>query len=94
VTAKVAAIFEAPMSREQAERLAELMQEGRATRPAGVVTAALLVDGDLVRLVALWRDRETLEAYLAEAPVPRGTELMRKVGVEPELRVVDVLELG
>ena len=82
------------MSREQAEQLAELMQAGRATRPAGVVTAALLVDGDLVRLVAFWKDRETLDAYLAMAPVPRGTELMRKVGVEPELRIADVLEFG
>jgi hypothetical protein len=90
----VAAVFEARMSREQAERLAELMQEGRPTRPGGVRTAVLLVDGELVQLVAVWQDRETLEAYLAEAPVPRGTELMRKVGVEPELRVVDVLELG
>ena len=90
----VAAVFEARMSREQAEQLAELMQEGRPTRPAGVVTAALLVDGDLVRLVAIWQDRETLDSYLATGAVPRGTELMRKVGVEPEMRVVDVLELG
>jgi len=82
------------MGHEQAERLAELMQEGRATRPEGVLTAALLVDGDVVRLVAFWKDRETLESYLASAPVPRGTELMRKVGAEPELRIVDVLELG
>jgi hypothetical protein len=29
----VAAIFEARMSRVQAEQLAELMQEGRPTRP-------------------------------------------------------------
>ena len=90
----VAAIFEARMDRGQAKRLAELMQEGRATRPAGVLTAALLVDGDLVRLVAVWRDRDTLDATWSEAPVPRGTELMRKVGVEPEVRIVDVLELG
>jgi hypothetical protein len=90
----VAAVFEAWMSREQAERLAELMQEARPTRPAGVRTAMLLAEGDLVRLVAVWQDRETLETYLAEAPVPRGTELMREVGVEPEMRVVDVLELG
>jgi hypothetical protein len=90
----VAAIFEARMGREQAERLAELMREGRATRPGAVLTAGLLVDGDLVRLVAFWSDRDTLERYLSEVPVPRGTELMRKVGVEPEVRIVDVLELG
>jgi hypothetical protein len=90
----VAAVFEARMSREQAERLAELMREGRDTRPAGVLTAGLLVDGDLVRLVAFWKDRETFEDYLSAAPVPRGTELMRKVGVEPEMRIVEVLEFG
>lgn len=90
----VAAVFEARMTREQAERLAGLMREGRSTRPAGVLTAALLADGDLVRLVAVWKDRDTLDRYLAQAPVPRGTELMRKVGAEPTVRVVDVLELG
>lgn len=90
----VAAVFEARMSRAQAEELAALMQEGRPTRPAGVLTAALLVDGDLVRLVAVWRDRDTLDRYLSVTPVPRGRELMLKVGVEPELRIVDCLELG
>jgi hypothetical protein len=90
----VAAIFEAAMTEEQAGRLAELMQEARPTRPSGVLTALLLHEDGVGRLIAVWRDRETLERYLAEAEVPRGTELMRKVGVEPELRVVDVLELG
>jgi quinol monooxygenase YgiN len=90
----VAAIFEAKMSREQAEQLAELMAEHRPTRPAGVLAAALLVDGEDVRLVAIWRDRETLQEYLDSGVVPRGTELMRKVGVEPEMRVADVLEFG
>jgi quinol monooxygenase YgiN len=90
----VAAIFEASMSREQAERLAELMREARPTRPGGVLTAALLVDGEAVQLIAFWKDRETLDQYLSTAPVPRGTELMRKLGVEPELRIVDALELG
>jgi quinol monooxygenase YgiN len=90
----VAAIFRATMSPEQAERLAELMREARPTRPEGVLTAALHVDGDAVELVAYWRDRQALDAYLATADVPRGVELMRKVGVEPEWRVVDVLDLG
>ena len=82
------------MTRAQAEQLAELMREARPTRPAGVLTAGLLVDGDFVQLVAFWRDRDTLDRYLATADVPRGTELMRQVGVEPEFRVVDALELG
>ena len=30
------------------------MRQGRATRPEGVLTAGLLVDGDLVQLVAFW----------------------------------------
>lgn len=82
------------MSREQADRLAELMDEARPTRPEGVVAAALHVEGDGVQLVAYWRDRETLDAYLATADVPRGVELMRKVGCEPEWRVVEVLDFG
>jgi hypothetical protein len=90
----VAAIFEAAMSREQSAKLAELMREARPTRPEGVLTAALEVEGEAVRLVAYWRDRATLDAYLATVEVPRGVELMRKVGVEPEWRVVEVLDLG
>lgn len=90
----VAAVFEAQMSAEQAQQLARLMEEGRATRPAGVLTASLLYEDGVGTLIAYWADRATLESYLATADVPRGTELMRKVGVEPEMRVVDVLDLG
>lgn len=91
---RVAAIFEAEMTREQAEQLAALMEEARPTRPGGVDTASLLYENGVGRLIAYWRDRETLEAYLATAEVPRGTELMRRVGVEPAMRVADVLDLG
>jgi hypothetical protein len=86
--------FEAPMTRDQAEQLARLMEEARPTRPAGVLKALLEFDDGRGRLVAVWTDRETLDRYLAEAPVPRGTELMRKIGLEPEVRRFDVLELG
>jgi hypothetical protein len=90
----VAAIFEATLSQAQAERLAELMREGRPTRPEGVVTASLLVEGSTARLVAVWKDRDTLDRYLATVELPRGAELMRSVGATPEFRVVDVLEHG
>jgi hypothetical protein len=88
----VAAIFEAPMTRSQADRLAELMREGRESRPAGVLNATLLYDGSVARLTAVWRDKDTLDRYLSVTPVPRGVELMRQVGVEPTVRVVPALE--
>jgi hypothetical protein len=90
----VAAVFEAEMSREQADELARLMQGGRDTRPDGVLTAALTFADGVGRLTAYWKDRDTLDRYFAAAAVPRGIELMRKVGVEPRVSVVDVLELG
>jgi len=94
VTAMAGISFEAEMSRNQAEQLARLMQEGRQTRPAGVLTATLEFRKGRGRLVAIWRDRDALDRYLSEAEVPRGTELMRKVGLEPQVKTFDVLELG
>lgn len=82
------------MTAEQAAALAELMEEGRPTRPEGVVTALLEYADGRGRLLAVWRDAETLDRYLAEAEVPRGVELMRKIGLEPEIRRFEVLDLG
>jgi hypothetical protein len=86
--------FEASMDKQQARELAHLMQEARPTRPAGVVTASLEYREGRGRLVAIWKNRDTLDRYLSVAAVPRGTELMRKVGLEPEVKTFDVLELG
>ncbi|HEY7692560.1 MAG TPA: hypothetical protein VH816_09475 [Gaiellaceae bacterium] len=86
--------FEADMSADQAAELARLMEAARPTRPEGVVTALLEYADGRGRLVAVWRDAEALDRYLAEAAVPRGTELMRKLGLEPEVRRFDVLDLG
>ena len=82
------------MTREQANELARLMDEARPTRPRGVETALLEYRNGRGRLVAVWKDAETLDRYLAEEPVPRGTELMRMVGLEPEVQRFDVLEIG
>ncbi len=86
--------FEAEMTRDQADRLARLMVEGRPTRPVGVLSATLEYRDGRGRLVAVWKDRDTLDRYLSEAPVPRGTELMRKVGLEPDVTTFEILELG
>lgn len=90
----IAAVFEAVLNEAQAAQLAGLMEEGRPTRPAGVLTASLLYDGATAQLIAFWRDREMLDAYLAATPVPRGRELMLKVGADPTMRIVDVLDFG
>jgi len=82
------------MTPEQAQELARLMDETRPTRPSGVETALLEYADGRGRLVAVWQDAATLDAYLAVEPVPRGTELMRKVGLEPEVRRFDVLVIG
>jgi hypothetical protein len=82
------------MSYEQARELARLMEDNRPTRPSGVVTALLEYRDGYGRLLAVWQDRETLDHYLAEVDVPRGVELMRRIGLEPEVRRFDVLELG
>lgn len=86
--------FEAEMTSEQAARLARLMEEARPTRPVGVLNASLEYRDGRGRLVAVWQDTETLDRYLAATPVPRGTELMRKLDLEPEVRRFDVLEFG
>jgi hypothetical protein len=90
--AEVAAVFEARMTPEQARaRRADGGGPGHA--PEGVEAAGLLLDGELVQLVAFWKDRDTLDRYLS-TDVARGTQLMRQVGAEPKIRIVDVFELG
>lgn len=82
------------MTLDQAVELARLMQQARPTRPDGVLSASLEFRDGRGRLVAVWKDRDTLDRYLSEAPVPRGTELMRKIGLEPEVETFDILEFG
>lgn len=88
----VAAIFEAELGAEQARELARLMDERRPTRPEAVIVATLLYEEPRATLVAIWPSRAVLDEYLATTEVPRGAELMRMVGAEPTMRVVDVLE--
>ena len=82
------------MTREQADRLAELMREGHATRPPAVISTTLLHDGLVALLIAFWPDRETFDEYVASVPAPRGVAFMREVGAEPTVRIVETLQLG
>ncbi len=88
----VAAIFSARADRDQAERLADLMRKGRDRRPEGVLTATLLYEDGVAQVVAIWPSKDALDQYLSVTPVPRGVELFRTIGLEPEFKVVEVLE--
>lgn len=88
----VAALFEANVDREQAERLADLMRKGRDTRPKGVRLASLLYENGVAQVVAIWESKDALDQYLAAVPVPKGVELFQTIGVEPRFRIVEVLE--
>jgi hypothetical protein len=88
----VAAIFEASVDRDQAERLADLMRKGRDTRAEGVRIASLLYENGVAQVIAIWESKDTLDRYVSAVPVPKGVELFRTIGVEPRFRVVEVLE--
>ena len=95
----VAAIFEAPMSREQADRLAQLMRDRIGDRAPAVVNATLLWDPDpapgVGRFMAVWESRDAWDRYLSVTEEPGAIKLMREVGApEPTLTVVPVLFCG
>jgi len=86
------------MGREQARRLAQLMQERIARRAPAVLNATLLWEADpapgVGRFIAVWESRDAWERYLSSVAVPGATEMMREVGAEPTLRVIPALYCG
>jgi hypothetical protein len=102
----VAAIFEAPMSREQADGLAKLMRDNLGQRAPEVLGAMLTWEPapptpppeqlsaalGTGRLTAVWESEEAWERYRSSVDVPRAAEYMRMVGAEPTLTVMPVLE--
>jgi hypothetical protein len=88
----VAAIFEAEMTREQADRLVGLMRENLGQRAPAVLGAMVLYENGKAQLIAVWESEEAWERYRSSVEEPRAAEFMREVGAEPTLRVVPVLE--
>ena len=62
----------------------------RAGLPERRHTSLYRGDGDLMRIVTVWRSREDLERYRATAERPLAVTLLEQAGGTP---VVDVLEL-
>jgi hypothetical protein len=88
----VAAIFEAEMTREQADRLVGLMRENLGQRAPAVLGAMVFYENGKAQLIAVWESEEAWERYRSSVEEPRAAEFMREVGAEPTLRVVPVLE--
>jgi hypothetical protein len=82
------------MTLDQAEQLARLMEEAWPTRPAGVLTASLEFRDGHGAWSPSGRTARRSTTTSRMPPLPRGTELMQKIGVEPEARTFEILELG
>ncbi len=54
-------------------------------------TFLLRGEGDLWRIVTVWRSREDLDAYLASVDEPFARRLLRDAGGTPEADVFDVI---
>jgi heme-degrading monooxygenase HmoA len=76
------------------ERVADVIEGFVAAVRAGMPerrhTSLFRGDGDLMRIVTVWRSREDLERYRATAQEPLAVTLLEQAGGTP---VVDVLEL-
>lgn len=94
MTVKVAAAFDAKLSHERAEQLPRSMEDGGATRPREVALATRHVHGDYVLCCRLLEQLGSAGRVPARASTLRGTELMRRVGGEPTVTIVDVLAFG
>jgi hypothetical protein len=62
----------------------------RAGMPERRHTSLLRGDGDLIRIVTVWRSRNELDHYLASTDRPFAIALLERAGGAP---VVEVLEL-
>jgi hypothetical protein len=72
---------------EVADRFAAAVRAGMPERRH---TSLFRGDGDLFRVVTVWRSRDDLERYLATTDRPFAVRLLEDAGGDP---VVDVLEL-
>ena len=69
----IAAIFEAKLSRDQAEQLVELMRRGSRVATGGGDLDGAMLDGEDAQLIAFWPDRESFDAYVASVPRPAAS---------------------
>jgi hypothetical protein len=63
----------------------------RAGLPERRQTTLLRGDGDIWRIVTVWRSREDLDAYLASVDEPFARRLFRKAGGTPEVDIFEVV---
>jgi hypothetical protein len=62
----------------------------RAGMPERRQTWLLRGEGDVWRIVTIWRSREDLDAYLASVDEPFAIRLMRSAGGTPEVEILEI----
>jgi hypothetical protein len=86
-------------ARVQAERVADLLRAFEESRtspvPPFLVRSFLLrsaQDGDVWRIMTVFRSREDLDAMRASGQTPRGVAMFREAGAEPTLSLFEVAD--
>jgi heme-degrading monooxygenase HmoA len=88
----VVTMVSARIAPERVPEMTGLFSEAvRAGMPERRQTSLLKGDGDIWRVVTVWRSREDLDAYLASAQEPFALRLLRAAGGTPEVDVFEVV---
>lgn len=89
----VVTMLEARVDPERGRDLQQAFTGGTGDLPPPIVETFLLhaVDGDVWRVVTVWRSSQDLDAYRASVDTPEGVRMFSAAGAEPALTVFDVV---
>ena len=87
-------VLEAPIGPDREAELIDGYRElVRPGLPEAIVETFLVrAEGDVWRIVTIWRSRGDLDEFRASGVTPGGVLVFRAAGAEPILTVLDVVE--
>lgn len=85
--------LKARLTPNQAEMLKAVYAKEQGHFPPGLVESFLVqgqADPSDWRILTVWESQEALDAMRAPGKTPRGLEMFREAGAEPELKILNV----
>lgn len=91
----VITVLEAEIAPDRVADLEREYREGTTQLPPEIKETFLVRDtGDpsRYRIVTVWESQAALQAMRASVDTPKGVQIFRAAGGEPELRILDVIQ--